>query len=83
LTKKSIPAKKEVRIVSEMLGINLYELACEGRFVCISSKDNANVVEKKLKEFNSDAKIIGTVTDDSKVVIDTQLGRRILPSRAA
>jgi len=79
IDEESIPAKKEVRIVSEMLGINLYELACEGRFICISSKDNACLVENTLKKFNSDAKIIGTVTDDNKVVIDTQLGRRILP----
>lgn len=79
IDEESIPAKIEVRVVSDMLGINLYDLACEGRFICISSKGNSGLVEKNLKQFNSDAKIIGEITGGDKVVIETELGRRILP----
>jgi hydrogenase expression/formation protein HypE len=79
LNEESIPAKKEVRKVAEMLGINLYELASEGRFICISAKENAREVEKKLKKFNEDAKIIGEITEGNKVIMQTILGKRILP----
>ena len=62
-----------------MLGINIYELACEGRFICIASKENGVDIEKKLKEFNNDAAIIGEIIDNNKVIIQTVLGKRILP----
>ena len=74
-----IPAKQEVVKVTEMLGINLYELACEGRFVCISSVKNAQNVVDKLKKFNSDAAIIGEITSGNQVIVKTILGKRILP----
>jgi hydrogenase expression/formation protein HypE len=75
----NIPAKESVRKVTEMLGINLYELACEGRFVCITDKDNAKETLSRLKKFNSDAEIIGEITQDNKVVFQTMLGKRIVP----
>jgi hydrogenase expression/formation protein HypE len=78
LYEDKIPAKEEVKKVAEMLGINMYELACEGRFVCICSPKNAALVEEKLKSFNSDAAIIGEVTGENKVLIQTFLGKRIL-----
>ena len=83
LDEEKIPVKKEVRKVTEMLGINLYELACEGRFVCVASKENTSKVEKTLQKFNNDASIIGevinTTESDNIVVIQTMLGKRILP----
>ncbi len=79
LDEQAIPAKEEVRRVVEMLGINLYELACEGRFVCIAAEENAELIEKTIQNFNMDAKIIGEVTGGDKVVIQTILGKRILP----
>jgi hydrogenase expression/formation protein HypE len=79
LDEEKIPIKKEVKSVTEMLGINLYELACEGRFVCIASKENAKKVEEKLQKFNKHAKIIGEIIDDNKVIVQTILGKRILP----
>ncbi|MGM5484634.1 MAG: hydrogenase expression/formation protein HypE [Nanobdellota archaeon] len=74
-----IPAKREVRTVVDMLGINLYELACEGRFVCVAEKGKEEQVLKKLKGFNEDAAIIGEVKEGDKVHINTELGSRILP----
>ena len=79
LVEEDIPAKKEVRKVTEMLGINMYELACEGRIICICSSENADIVVSKLKQYNPDAAIIGEVTLDKKVVLKTFLGSRILP----
>ncbi|MBN1157101.1 hydrogenase expression/formation protein HypE [Candidatus Woesearchaeota archaeon] len=78
IEEEKIPMKEEVKNVSEMLGIDPYELACEGRFVCIASKENAGIVEKKLKQFNKDAGIVGEITDDNKVILQTILGKRIL-----
>ncbi|MFH1849675.1 MAG: hydrogenase expression/formation protein HypE [archaeon] len=79
LDEGSIPAKPEVRKVAEMLGISLYELACEGRFVCIVSPGNAKRAVEGLQRFNPDARVIGEVTDDDKVVMQTIIGKRILP----
>lgn len=79
LNEDHMPAKEEVKKVVEILGINLYELACEGRFVCIASPKNAGDVIKKLKEFNMLASIIGEITDGDKVIIQTFLGKKILP----
>jgi len=80
LDDEKIPVRPEVRKVTEMLGINLYELASEGRFVCIVSKEKAQLVEKKLQKFNPDASIIGEIIDDNKVFVQTMLGKRILPT---
>ncbi|MFH2020371.1 MAG: hydrogenase expression/formation protein HypE [archaeon] len=79
LDEDKIPAKEEVLKVVDMLGINLYDLASEGRFVCIVPAASALFVEKKLKEFNRDAAIIGEVTDGRNVIVKTYLGKRILP----
>lgn len=75
-----IPAKKEVKTVCDMLGINLYELACEGRFVCFVNPKYADEVVNILKEFNNLASIIGEITNEnkSKVILQTSLGKRIL-----
>ncbi|MFH0862416.1 MAG: hydrogenase expression/formation protein HypE [Candidatus Altiarchaeota archaeon] len=79
LEEETIPAKKEARTVTEMLGIDLYELASEGRFIAIAARKNAKTVEKRLKRYNPDAAIIGQITKGDKVVVDTMLGRRIMP----
>jgi hydrogenase expression/formation protein HypE len=73
-----IPAKPGVKKVTEILGINLYELACEGRFICIVAKEYAKKVEKKLKQFNPDAAICGEITNGDTVLIQSELGKRIL-----
>jgi len=79
LKESDVPVRKDVRAVVDMLGINLYELACEGRIICVSSPENAKAVVEKLKKHNNDAAIIGQVTSGSEVVIQTHLGRRVLP----
>ncbi|MFW5991005.1 MAG: hydrogenase expression/formation protein HypE [Candidatus Nanoarchaeia archaeon] len=73
-----IPIKKEVRVVTEILGLDVYQLACEGVFVCICSKENSEKVVNKLKRFNNEASIIGEVTSTKKVVLQTELGKRTM-----
>lgn len=81
IDEKAIPIKREVLSVTELLGIDIYSLACEGRFVCISSPENAEEVLSKLKRFNPEAAIIGEVTKENsgkEVIIKTGFGKRIL-----
>jgi len=79
LNEKRIPRKDEVHQVTEMLGLNIYDLACEGKFVCVCSDNNADRVLGNLQKFDKDAAVIGAVTDDDKIVIQTALGKRVLP----
>jgi hydrogenase expression/formation protein HypE len=74
-----VPFKKEVGKVVDMLGIGLYELASEGRVVCVVPEKNAKDVVKALKRFNKDAAIIGEVREGDTVVVQTMLGSHVLP----
>lgn len=78
LNEESIPVKPQVKKVAEMLGLDFYELACEGCFVCVASEEKAGEVEEKLRRYNRDARIIGEITRGNKVVVETMLGERIL-----
>ena len=80
IEEQKIPLKEEVIRVTEILGLNAYELACEGRFICIAKEEDAGEVEMILKRFNPDACIIGTVVkNESSVILKTKIGERILP----
>jgi hydrogenase expression/formation protein HypE len=79
LDESKIPIKKEVTKVSEMLGLDPYMLACEGRFICICNDDYSKEVLNILKRFESTAEIIGTVVKGDKLLLQTELGQRIIP----
>lgn len=79
LNEETIPVKPGVRKVTEMLGISVYELACEGRFICITSDEHANTVERILKKYNRNASIIGEIIQGDAIIIQSILGKRILP----
>ncbi len=79
LLEEDIPAKPEVKKIVDMLGIDIYQLASEGRFVCVCSATKADEVLCGLKKYNSDASIVGEIVDGSGVVLKTFLGERILP----
>lgn len=93
LVEDDIPAKKSVKSVVGLLGIDLYALACEGRFVCIVKEENEGEVLAELKKFNPLAATIGTVREFNKeesvatgvvekkgiVIMKTMLGERTLP----
>lgn len=81
-----IPLKEPVVAVSEMLGIDPYEVANEGKVIM---GVDANLAEQTLKaikntKYGSDAQIIGEVTKDKHVILETSVGgKRILEAPIA
>lgn len=59
LDEKTLPYKKETIAVTELLGLDVFSLASEGRFVASVSPKNSAKVLKILKTFNKEARIIG------------------------
>ncbi len=81
LDEKSIPIKSEVKTATNLLGLDPYELANEGRVIVIAKEENAKKVLEELKKFNEMASIIGEVKKENttgKVILKTSLGSRIL-----
>ncbi|MFH1510220.1 MAG: hydrogenase expression/formation protein HypE [Candidatus Woesearchaeota archaeon] len=75
----SVPIKKQVRAIAEILGIDTYQMASEGRFVCIAKPENEKKVLIILRRYNRMAATVGTVTKGDKVIVQTELGKRIMP----
>lgn len=80
---EKIPIKEEVKGLCEILGIEVFHLANEGKFVFIVSEDEADKALQILKKFeiSKDASIIGEVTTKypSQVIMHTKIGgKRIL-----
>ena len=81
LIQDAIPVRDPVQSVCEMLGYDPLYLACEGRVVAIVDPEFAeqSLAAWQSLEQGAEAAIIGTVTDDSQVVMQTPLGgNRIL-----
>ncbi len=74
LYEKNLPFKKEVIAISELLGINLFSLPSEGRFIASVRAKHAEKVVKKLQRFNPEAKIIGEVEKGRGVFLRTSVG---------
>ena len=79
LDEKTLPYKKEVVAVTELLGLDIFSLASEGRFIAAVSPKNVKKVLSILKKFNPEAKIIGRAERGKGVYVKTELGglRRI------
>jgi hydrogenase expression/formation protein HypE len=73
-----IPIKKEVLAVSEILGVDPLQTACEGRVVIFAKKDYAEEILERIKKFNKKASIIGEVIKQpkGKVILETVVGGR-------
>lgn len=72
-----IPVKEEVKAVSEMLGIDPYEVANEGKVLMGVKADKAEEVLAAIKtdKYGHDAAIIGEViADEEHVLIETAIG---------
>ena len=72
----TIPVRDPVNAVCEMLGYDPLYLACEGRVVAVLANDQA---EHALRAWHSvvagrDAAIIGRITADRHVILETELG---------
>jgi hydrogenase expression/formation protein HypE len=59
LDEKALPFKKETVAISELLGIDKFSFASEGRFVAAVAEKDAGKVIKILRKYNPEAKIIG------------------------
>lgn len=81
LEEEKIPIREEVKAVSDMLGIDPFEVANEGKIVMGVKADTADEILKAIKKdkYGFNAQIIGEVVEGSKVVMETLLGgKRIL-----
>ncbi|UTB34066.1 MAG: hydrogenase expression/formation protein HypE [Methanobacterium sp. ERen5] len=86
IDEEKIPLKAEVIAASEMLGLDPYEVANEGKVVMGVEADKAEETLEAIRKtkYGKDAQIIGEVTDNVHVVIETLLGgKRILEAPIA
>ncbi len=81
LDEEKIPIKRQVRAASEMLGIDPYEVANEGKVIMGVKPDKADEILGSIRKtkYGKDAEIIGEVTEDKHVILETVMGgKRIL-----
>jgi hydrogenase expression/formation protein HypE len=81
-----IPVKEQVVAASEMLGIDPYEVANEGKVVMGVKPENAAEILEAIRKtkYGKEAQIIGEVTEDKHVIIETSMGgKRILEAPIA
>ncbi len=81
---ESLPIKKEVKGVSEILGIDPIYIANEGKVIMIVKREDAEEMVKEMKKYREgkEAAIIGEITEayPGKVYMETEIGgKRILP----
>lgn len=74
LDENTLPYKKETVAVTEFLGLDIFSLASEGRFIASVSPKNLEKTLKILKTFNKEAKIIGRAERGKGVFLKTKLG---------
>lgn len=74
LDEKTLPFKKEAVAISELLGIDKFSFASEGRFVATVSPSDASKTIKILKKYNREARIIGIVEKGQGVWLKTSIG---------
>jgi hydrogenase expression/formation protein HypE len=69
--------REQVQSVCDMLGYDPYYLACEGRVVAVVSPDDVDDALSAWRQLpeGKDAARIGRISkDDSRVVLETELG---------
>ncbi|MBE6488697.1 MAG: hydrogenase expression/formation protein HypE [Methanosphaera stadtmanae] len=76
LDEERIPVKPEVEAVSDMLGIDPFEVANEGKVVMGVKADTAEDVLQAIQKtkYGKDAQIIGEVVEGSQVIMETVIG---------
>jgi hydrogenase expression/formation protein HypE len=86
IDEEKIPVKRAVHAASEMLGIDPFEVANEGKVIMGVEADKAEEVLEAVRKqkYGKDAQIIGEVTSKGPVILETLLGgRRILEAPIA
>lgn len=76
LDEERIPVKPEVEAVSDMLGIDPFEVANEGKVVMGVKADTAEDVLSEIQKtkYGKDAQIIGEVVEGKRVIMETVIG---------
>jgi hydrogenase expression/formation protein HypE len=74
LDEKTLPYKKEVKALTELLGLDIFSLASEGRFIAAVSPTNIKKVLQILQKYNPEARIIGQAAKGKGVFLKTELG---------
>ncbi len=76
LDEEKIPIRPEVEAVSEMLGIDPFEVANEGKIVMGVKPDTAEDVLEAIRKtkYGKNAEIIGEVTEGKRVIMETVIG---------
>lgn len=74
LQENTLPYKKEVIAVSELLGIDVFSLASEGRFVASVSPENIDKALEVLRRYNQEAKVIGRAEEGEGLFLETGIG---------
>jgi hydrogenase expression/formation protein HypE len=74
LKEENLPYKKEAVAITELLGLDIFTLASEGRFIASVSPKNIKKALSILKVFNKEAKIIGEAVDGQGVFLKNKLG---------
>ena len=75
LDEQLLPYKKETIAIAELLGIDVFSFASEGRFVASVAQKNAKKVLEILQAFSKEAKIIGVVEKPSRTTARSAEGR--------
>ena len=86
LDEEKIPVKREVHAASEMLGIDPFEVANEGKVIMGVDPEYADEILAAIRKtkYGGEAQIIGEVTTDKHVILETSMGgKRILESPIA
>ncbi len=73
-----VPVKKEVSAICDILGIDVFEIACEGRIVFGVRGCDADDVVGILRKLDCDACVIGEVVRGEKVVLRTAVGEKFM-----
>lgn len=74
LDEKSLPYKKDVISISELLGVNLFAFPSEGRFIASVPEKYADRVIKKLRKYDPEARVIGEAEKGTGVFLKTSIG---------
>ncbi|MDR1721826.1 MAG: hydrogenase expression/formation protein HypE [Methanobrevibacter sp.] len=86
LEEETIPLKQEVKAVSDMLGIDPYEVANEGKVLMGVKSEYAEETLKAIQKdkYGKNAAIIGEVVEGNRVLMETPVGgTRILEAPIA
>ncbi len=78
IDEEKVPVKKEVSAICDMLGLDPYNIACEGRALLAVDPNKAEIILNKIRKTNigKDAQIIGEVKADNpkRVLLKTIVG---------